>query len=119
MPRWLAHLLVVLGWLVTPLLAWAAAYAGLWVGALVGTRFAQPLTMLAVAGLGAASFGFAALAMWVRFMRRVPHPHPLDIAHGWTPVTAVDRVADSACRNTAARARGAMCWVRKCGTRRM
>src|SRR2546426_12505034 len=70
MPRWLAHLLVVLGWLVTPLLAWGAAYAGLWVGALVGTRFAQPLTMLAVAGLGAASFGFSALALWVRFMRR-------------------------------------------------
>src|SRR2546422_5360346 len=74
MPRWLAHLLVVLGWLVTPLLAWGAAYAGLWVGALVGTRFAQPLTMLAVAGLGAASFGFSALALWVRFMRRGPHP---------------------------------------------
>jgi len=72
-PRWLAHLLIVLGWLVTPLLAWGASYAGLWVGALVGTRFAQPLTMLAVAGLGAALFGFSALALWVRFMRRVPH----------------------------------------------
>src|SRR2546428_14117747 len=77
MPRWLAHLLVVLGWLVTPLLAWGASYAGLWVGALVGTRFAQPLTMLAVAGLGAASFGFSALALWVRFMRRgAPPPLP-------------------------------------------
>jgi hypothetical protein len=72
-PRWLAHLLVVAGWLVTPLLAWGASYAGLWVGALMGTHFTQPLTMLAVAGLGAALFGFSALALWVRFMRRVPH----------------------------------------------
>ena len=73
MPRWLAHLLIVLGWLVTPVLAWGASYAGLWVGAFVGTRFVQPLTMMAVAALGAALFGFSALVLWVRFMRRVPH----------------------------------------------
>jgi len=29
--------------------------------------------MLAVAAASAALFGFAALAIWVRFMRRVPH----------------------------------------------
>ncbi|MGH7548460.1 MAG: hypothetical protein ACREMM_09820 [Gemmatimonadales bacterium] len=73
MPRWLAHLSVVLGWLLTPLLAWGASYVGLWLGALVGMRFADPLTMLAVAAASAALFGFAALAIWVRFMRRVPH----------------------------------------------
>ncbi len=73
MPRWLAHLLVVIGWLLTPVLAWAASYVGLWAGALVATGFARPLTMLAVAGAVAALSGFAALAVWVRFMRRVPH----------------------------------------------
>ena len=73
MPRWLAHLLVVVGWLLTPVLAWAASYLGLWAGALVATGFARPLTMLAVAGGVAALCGFAALALWVRFMRRVPH----------------------------------------------
>jgi hypothetical protein len=67
-PRWLAHLLVVVGWLLTPVLAWAASYIGLWAGALVATSFARPLTMLA-----AALSGFTALAVWVRFMRRVPH----------------------------------------------
>jgi hypothetical protein len=72
-PRWLAHLLVVLGWLLTPVLAWGASYAGLWLGAVVAARLSRPLVMLAVAVLGAASFGFAALALWVRFMRRVPH----------------------------------------------
>ena len=73
MPRWLAHLLVVFGWLLTPVLAWGASYVGLWAGALVAMRFSQPLTMLAVAGSGAALCGLGALAAWVRFMRRVPH----------------------------------------------
>jgi len=72
-PRWLAHLLVVLGWLLTPVLAWGASYVGLWLAAPLAMRFARPLTMLAVAALGAALFGFSALAVWVRFMRRVPH----------------------------------------------
>jgi len=72
-PRWLAHLLVVCGWLLTPVLAWGASYLGLWLGARVALRFAHPLTMLGVAGLVAAVCGLAALAIWVRFMRRVPH----------------------------------------------
>ena len=50
MPRWLAHLLVAVGWLLTPVLAWAASYVGLWGGALIATRFANPVTMLVVAG---------------------------------------------------------------------
>jgi hypothetical protein len=72
-PRWLAHLLVAVGWLLTPVLAWTASYVGLWAGALVATRFTNPLTMLGVAGATAAVCGFACLAIWVRFMRRVPH----------------------------------------------
>lgn len=73
MPRWLAHLLVVCGWLLTPVMAWGASYVGLWMGALLGVRFTRPLVMLGVAGAGAAIFGLVALALWVRFMRRVPH----------------------------------------------
>ena len=73
MPRWLAHLLVVCGWLLTPVLAWGASYVGLWAGALVAVGVTRPLAMLAVAGSGAALCGLAALAAWVRFMRRVPH----------------------------------------------
>ena len=73
MPRWLAHLLVVLGWLLTPLWAWGAAYVGLWLGALVALGFSSPLTMLVVAGGGALLLGFGVLWAWVRFMRRLPH----------------------------------------------
>lgn len=73
MPRWLAHLLVVVGWLVTPAWAFGASYLGLWLGALVALRFSSPLAMLVVAGLGALLVGFAVLWGWVRFMRRLPH----------------------------------------------
>src|SRR2546425_1222236 len=64
-------------WMLGTLLAWTGAIVTADQTArgeptLVRT-VAPPLTMLAVAGLGAASFGFAALATWVRFMRRVPH----------------------------------------------
>jgi hypothetical protein len=72
-PRWLAHLLVVIGWLLTPLWAWGASYLGLWLGALVALRFSSPLAILAVAGLGALILGFGVLWLWVRFMRRLPH----------------------------------------------
>jgi hypothetical protein len=72
-PRWLAHLLVVVGWLLTPVWAWAASYVGLWAGALFATGLGRPLLMLAVAAGVAGVSGFAALALWVRLMRRVPH----------------------------------------------
>jgi hypothetical protein len=72
-PRWLAHLLVVVGWFITPGLAWLASYVGLWAGALVATRFSDPVTMLGVAGGAALLAGFTTIALWVRFMRRLPH----------------------------------------------
>ena len=73
MPRWLAHALVVLGWLLTPLLAWGASFFGLWIGAHFGGGASSPLAMLAPALIGAALGGFGVLWTWVRFMRRVPH----------------------------------------------
>ena len=73
MPRWLAHLLVVVGWLLTPVLAWGASYVGLWLGATAALRFTQPLTMLAIAALCAAGCGLAAIGVWVKCMRRLPH----------------------------------------------
>jgi hypothetical protein len=72
-PRWLAHALVVFGWLLTPLLAWGASFFGLWVGAHFATHATGPLAALAPALAGAAVCGFGVLWVWVRFMRRVPH----------------------------------------------
>jgi hypothetical protein len=73
LPRWLAHALVVVGWLLTPLLAWGASFFGLWVGAHLADRFSGPLVMVIPAVSGAGLLGFGTLWLWVRFMRRVPH----------------------------------------------
>src|SRR2546430_11751614 len=59
-----SHLLVVVGWLLTPVLAWSASYAGLWAGALVATGFSRPVTMLVVAAAIATLCGFTALVIW-------------------------------------------------------
>jgi hypothetical protein len=72
-PRWLAHLAVVVGWLLTPVWAWLASHLGLWLGALIALRLESPLTMIFVAVAGAVVLGFAVLLIWVRFMRRLPH----------------------------------------------
>jgi len=92
MPRWLAHLSVVVGWLLTPVLGWGASFVGLWVGAAVGMRFANPLTMLAIAGAGAALFGVATLVTWLRFMRKVPHL----LSHHMAPRTSEEHRAVAA-----------------------
>jgi len=92
MPRWLAHALVVVGWLLTPLWAWGASFFGMWVGAHVALRFTSPAAMIVPAVLGAAVCGFATLWVWVRFMRRVPHL----LAHHMAsrPSLELPRVAD-------------------------
>ena len=72
-PRWLAHFIVIVGWLLTPLVAWGASSFGVWVGALIGPRFHSPGTMLLPVVIGMMVFGFGALWIWVRLMRRMPH----------------------------------------------
>ncbi len=92
MPRWLAHLLVVVGWLLTPAVAWGASYFGLWLGALVSVRLSHPLLMLGSALGVAAVSGFGALWAWVRLMRRVPHL----LSHRMAPRASEERAAVAA-----------------------
>ena len=73
MPRWLAHLLVVVGWLLTPVLAWGASYLGFTFGAVFAVRLSSPIAMLLTAAGASALLGFSTLFVWVRLMRRVPH----------------------------------------------
>ena len=73
MPRWLAHAIVIVGWLLTPLWAWGASFFGVWLGARLAVRLSDPVVMLAVAGLAGVGGGLAALWCWVRLMRRLPH----------------------------------------------
>src|SRR5437870_7839215 len=88
----MAHLLVVVGWLLTPAWAWAASHVGLWLGALVALRFESPVVMLAIAAAGALLFGFAVLWPWVRFMRHLPHL----LSHPMAPRASADLAATAA-----------------------
>jgi hypothetical protein len=92
MPRWLAHALVVVGWLLTPLWAWGASFFGMWIGAHVVLESRHPLALVAPGLAGAAVCGFGTLWIWVRFMRRVPHL----LAHHMAPRESLElpHVAD-------------------------
>lgn len=90
LPRWLAHSLVVVGWLLTPVLAWGASFFGLWAGAHLADRLSHPLAMLLPAIAGASLLGFGTLWGWVWFMRRVPHL----LAHHMAPRTPGSSDAD-------------------------
>jgi hypothetical protein len=92
MPRWFAHFLLIVGWLLTPVWAWAASHVGLWVGALVALRMQNPIVMLVVAGFAAFAFGFAVLWTWIRFMRRLPHL----LSHHMAPRASEERAAIAA-----------------------
>lgn len=92
MPRWVAHLLIVVGWLLTPVLALGASFVGLWAGASLALELVRPLAGLGVAGALAAVAGFAALAVWVRFMRRLPHL----LSHHMAPRAAEEQRAVAA-----------------------
>jgi hypothetical protein len=72
-PRWLAHLIVVVGWLLTPVVAGGASSFGVWLGSVVGIRFQTPGAMVLPVVIGMLLFGFGALWVWVRLMRRLPH----------------------------------------------
>lgn len=92
MPRWLAHFAIVVGWLLTPLLAWGASYLGFWLGAVVGVQFAHPLAMLGAALLVSGVAGFGALWGWIRFMRRLPHL----LSHHMAPRASQEQAAVAA-----------------------
>lgn len=63
-------LLKILGWLLTPLVAWAASFVGAWLGAMAGAPLKRPMATLWVT----ASFGVAAALIgawaWLRLLRR-------------------------------------------------
>jgi len=70
--RWAALALRIIGWLLTPLVAWAASFLGAWTILLASGEDAAPRTVLAVA-LGAAILsGAISLLVWRRVLKRFP-----------------------------------------------
>lgn len=71
------------GWLLTPLVVWAASFFGGWVGAAVGRRVPWLLGGVEWMVVGALLAGATALTLWVhrlrrgsRLARRRAHPPP-------------------------------------------
>jgi hypothetical protein len=70
--RFLKLLLRILGWLLTPLVAWAASFIGASIGAVIARGLSSPRTGLVVtAGCGAIA-GLGTLAVVIHYLRRSP-----------------------------------------------
>lgn len=72
MVRWVRLLFRIFGWLLTPFLAWAASFFGAVAGAIIAMRVDDPVRGLAVTAMCGALTGFAALLLWLHYLRRSP-----------------------------------------------
>ena len=86
--RWIRLLFRVFGWLLTPFLAWAASFFGAVGGALIAMKVQDPVQGLAVTALCGALTGFAALIVWLRYLRQTPEAREvLAVTEDGTPDT--------------------------------
>jgi hypothetical protein len=84
----------IAGWLLTPLVAWAASFIGAWFGAWISGGFENPMTTVFVT----AAFGLVAALVsawaWLRYLRRHPRlQHTLEVAPDGTPLAAIEEPA--------------------------
>lgn len=68
--RWLRALARVFGWLLTPVLAWAASFFGAVGGALLAMRVREPRNGILVTAVVGGVVSFLAIHFWLRFLRR-------------------------------------------------
>jgi hypothetical protein len=86
--RWLRLVFRVFGWLLTPFLAWAASFFGAVGGALIAMRVEDPVDGLVVTALCGAATGFAAIILWLHYLRRSPEVREvLAVTEDGTPDT--------------------------------
>jgi hypothetical protein len=87
--RVLKLLLRILGWLLTPLVAWAASFIGASIGAIIARGLKSPTTGLVVtAGCGAVA-GLGTLAVVIHYLRHSPRlRHALHVTEDAIPDTS-------------------------------
>jgi positive regulator of sigma E activity len=68
--RWLRALVRVFGWLLTPVLAWAASFFGAVAGALLAMQVREPRNGILVTAVAGGAVSFLAIHFWLRFLRR-------------------------------------------------
>jgi hypothetical protein len=97
--RWLRLFLRAFGWLLTPVIAWAASFFGCVAGEVIATRMADPVRGVLLSIVLGAVAGFAGLLGWLRLLRRSPElQQALAITPEGVPDTAaaiLDKVEDN------------------------
>ena len=68
--RLLRFVLRFVGWLLTPLVAWAASFCGAWLGAAAAGLFDNPTATLLLPLTGGAGFAVAGTLLWMRALRQ-------------------------------------------------
>jgi hypothetical protein len=80
----------LVGWLLTPLVAWAASFAGAWLGARIAGSFKSSTTGAYVVVAFGAAFGIVAAWAWLHYLRQSPRlQKTLEVAPDGTPLAAV------------------------------
>ncbi|MEZ4585776.1 MAG: hypothetical protein R2909_05185 [Gemmatimonadales bacterium] len=89
--RWVLRFV---GWLLTPIVAWAASFVGATAGARL-FRSAAPTTNLILAVVSGAVVAVVVLIGWLRLLRRSPRlQHVLEVTEDGTPVAALEAGAE-------------------------
>jgi hypothetical protein len=70
--RWLGILVRVIGWLLTPLVVWAASLWGAWTALRITVGFDNPRSALYTTFGVAVVTGTITLYLWMQFLRRSP-----------------------------------------------
>jgi hypothetical protein len=70
--RWVGLFVRLIGWLLTPLVVWAASVFGAWLLFLRSPHFADPLRALLVAFGFSVLCGAGILLLWMQLLRRSP-----------------------------------------------
>lgn len=95
--RILRFLLRFLGWLLTPLVAWAASFFGAWVFAGFAGLVNDSSLGLVIALGGGAIGAVTATILWMRLLRRSPELREvLQVTEEGVPVAAVEPEAEAA-----------------------
>lgn len=93
--RLLRFLLRFVGWLLTPLVAWAASFFGAWVGAQAARLTDDSTVGLVLSLTGGAGFAVAGTLLWMRTLRRSPELREvLAVTEEGIPTVAIEETPE-------------------------
>jgi hypothetical protein len=95
--RWLGILVRIIGWLLTPLVAWAASFYGAWLLLQGEGQFENPRYALYAAFAAALVAGILLMLAWMQLLRRSPRlRHSLHVDREGLPVLDESAEAEAA-----------------------